>query len=564
MKQFKSLLKTGALCMMGLVATAGYLGAACDLNDPLFVMGGSGTLAAAPNELRIINGTDGSIDASDSLPGTSNDARSVSWNAAGTHVVVGSTTSTTSGEVIMYEVCVTFNELAQFEHGAGVFTVDWSADCKFIAMGGTASGGVTVRVFDEDLNLLDSRSDLASGGEVCWRPDNNFLAAVASGADNITVYSFDGTTLAPEAQLTTGEILTTCDWSPDGKYLATGEAIIGSDLNVYLFDGVSTLTLKDTFTHGGNISELRWSPDGTHIAMVGALSGGVNIRVLKFDAGTEMLSTDDSGGDGTHTALLNTVSWFADSGAFVVGGSTDGVIQIRRFTYAAPTITEDTTGSFPVTHGNTVRSVDVQVTCECPVTPSKCDCTLDDCLVTSFHGNFGVDPCRKLLANFIDPVRQGETRLEEDDGTEAITCFSGNFGIDECRNLLVNRICPVQNVALNPAECTICDPDDRACEANLGGCLELYGDRVVIPGTLLVNQFGPFDETCLTKDGLPADSPFMRFQSDVEMDKDFSIAGNLVVDGALLYNGHSLNSVVDNLVAQIEALNKKVEELEVK
>lgn len=190
---------------------------------------------------------------------------------------------------------------------------------------------------------------------------------------------------------------------------------------------------------------------------------------------------------------------------------------------------------------------------------TACACALDTCIVTAFRGNLAVDPCRKLLTNFIDPVQSGDTTFEQDTGTEAITCFSGNVGLNECRSLLVNRICPVMDTTLDVA-CAICDADDRGCVENALGCLELCGDQVIVPGTMLVNEFGPFDCPTMGPDGIMQPASPVRFNVGVEVNHDLSVEGDLVLDGSLISNGQNISQLVAYLMAEVKELRALLEE----
>ena len=115
----------------------------------------------------------------------------------------------------------------------------------------------------------------------------------------------------------------------------------------------------------------------------------------------------------------------------------------------------------------------------------NCECTLDDCATTSFHSNLAINPCRKLLANFIDPVTvDSDLALIANYDASASTCFSGNIGVNEDRSLWVNRICPVQDVT---PDCAVCDERDRQCAENENGTLVLCGSKVIVEGDLFVN-----------------------------------------------------------------------------
>ncbi len=168
-----------------------------------------------------------------------------------------------------------------------------------------------------------------------------------------------------------------------------------------------------------------------------------------------------------------------------------------------------------------------------------CDCTFGDCDALIIHSNLGVDPCRKLLANFVSPVREDTDGIFADDGDFAVTCFSGNMATNENRSVLVNRICPVEDVAL---DCdTLCDTADRGCQENPLGCLELCGSRVIISGMLLANKFGPF--SCPTKDGKMV-TPSMRMNGDV------------VIAGDLFAGEQNLNEMLLELAREIVQLKR--------
>ena len=126
-----------------------------------------------------------------------------------------------------------------------------------------------------------------------------------------------------------------------------------------------------------------------------------------------------------------------------------------------------------------VRDIDVRGLPDASCIPAPCG-------VTSFSGNLGVDPCRTLLTNYIDPVRRNDYgKLEEDDSTDATTCFSGNAAIHPDRVLLTNTICSVVE-GDSDLNCLgdICGAP-KICEADLTGTT-LFCSNVCIDGDLVV------------------------------------------------------------------------------
>lgn len=88
--------------------------------------------------------------------------------------------------------------------------------------------------------------------------------------------------------------------------------------------------------------------------------------------------------------------------------------------------------------------------------------TADQTGITTFSGNVGFRPNKKLLVNEINPVasktvvdasgKQHVVAVENDNG---VTCFSGNVGVNPAKELWVNKINPVRTVN------GVCAPDDR-------------------------------------------------------------------------------------------------------
>ena len=60
-----------------------------------------------------------------------------------------------------------------------------------------------------------------------------------------------------------------------------------------------------------------------------------------------------------------------------------------------------------------------------------------------------------------------------------------------------------------------------------------------------MNEFGPFDEGCLTKDGIRGEPMPMRFAGDVD------VAGNVLAGGV------NLNELVAHMQLEIDQLKKK-------
>ena len=116
--------------------------------------------------------------------------------------------------------------------------------------------------------------------------------------------------------------------------------------------------------------------------------------------------------------------------------------------------------------------------------PEVC-CEEDTCKITFFSGQVGIDPCRKLLANFIDPIHKDPSTGEfvENPAVDAYTCFSGNLGVNPNRTLWVNTICAVTDAMVD------CDSEDKCppsgCIDDPEGCVVIKNPS--LEGRILVN-----------------------------------------------------------------------------
>lgn len=196
---------------------------------------------------------------------------------------------------------------------------DWSADIgePVIAIGGSPDATRWAVLGTEGrVNVLDATGRLqwecvahAGGGfRLAWHPTLNLLAT--SGAD--------GTTRLWDP--TTGKQLQVCaagsawveqlEWSPDGRYLATGA---GRILTLWNVEGTAEQTWKN---HRSTLAALCWRADGRKLAA--ACYGGVQIYDPALSQPDTLLPWK--------TSLLS-LAWSPDQ-RWVVAGTQDLSVQI--------------------------------------------------------------------------------------------------------------------------------------------------------------------------------------------------------------------------------------------
>ena len=271
------------------------------------------------------------------------DANHVEWSPDGRYIVFGSAVSA-SGEFAVLEFKNEASLLklsGEYEHPASVNEVVWAPNGRYIAMGGNVSGGIEVNVcLVTDTGVTpngSSRANFAHGASVQsvdWSPNSRYLAigASPSGGFNVQVLDFEGdgagaNTLTSVATIAGAGTVARVRWSPNGQYLAVGDATSG--VAVYNFDG-SSLTSVAT---GGStaVQGLEWTQDGRYIFA----GGGTTAEAFRFDETTlTSLATQ------TTAVAIRDVSISTDGSLFSVTTLNSGG-GVEMITYAGLTYATD-------------------------------------------------------------------------------------------------------------------------------------------------------------------------------------------------------------------------------
>ena len=238
--------------------------------------------------------------------------------------------------------------LDNYANGSLVRSVHWSSDGAYLAIGGNPDGSEdSVKVFSwdgADLTLLDTYNHgIGPNGKdinfVRWSPDGQFLAIGGeSGAGNVQVrmFSFDGSSLTLLDSYAHGGRVGSLVWSPDGDYIAIGgDRSSNVNVRVLEFNG-SVLSLVADFDHGDSpsvsndrIRSIDWIKTGTvnYIAIGGVGgAGGYEVRVLNFN-GSSLSAIPGANIDYVvdgEEALVRVVAWSPDGSHLAIGGVSDG------------------------------------------------------------------------------------------------------------------------------------------------------------------------------------------------------------------------------------------------
>jgi hypothetical protein len=236
----------------------------------------------------------------------SNVIRSVNWSFDGKYLAVyGDINGSTGNDLWVYRFNKTLQSLtvvtsSSVANGLGRSAV-WSPDGLYLAVGGAVSAGANdlwIFSFNRSSGSLSTVTSVAVDGatnvtvfSIDWSPDGNYLAigtrASGTTGNDLWIYRFNrsaGSLTAVTSLAVSGS--TTADvqsvnWSADGNYLAVGGVVntsTGADFWIYRFNrSLGSLTAVASASIGGSnnsdIRTVKWSPDGQYVALGGEVVG---------------------------------------------------------------------------------------------------------------------------------------------------------------------------------------------------------------------------------------------------------------------------------------------------
>ncbi len=261
--------------------------------------------------------------------------------------------------------------------GDQVFSVNWSPDGVYLAVGGLITGTTNNNILVYRFNRLTeglvqvnstATNTSAKATATIWSPNGRYLAVgynmTAQSGNDLLIYSFDRVTesltlvdsLNPSPSSAGGnQIVNNVGWRPDGRYLAVGvtsTSLSTSILFLYKFNPVteklSLITGFDPQTSGGSVQRVVWSPDGTYLAVGGTIGGasGNDLYLYRFDQSTETLALVDSVNPDSGSAddIINALAWSYDgkylAAGGVITGTTNNDLFVYRFNKTTQTLTQ--------------------------------------------------------------------------------------------------------------------------------------------------------------------------------------------------------------------------------
>jgi WD40 repeat protein len=176
---------------------------------------------------------------------------------------------------------------------------------------GWSLGGGTLRIWDaangKPMQVIRNKGRVM--WQVLWSPDGKYLA---TGEQDGVTEIWDARSLQPIHKLQgSGGFVDNLIWSPDGRRLAAGD----DKGMLRAWDAESGNLLYAQPTHTNNLKATAWSPDGRLIA-----TGGWDNKIRVVDASTGLIRSEF-----TDTSYLDSVAWSADSRLLASGGLSNRV-----------------------------------------------------------------------------------------------------------------------------------------------------------------------------------------------------------------------------------------------
>ena len=273
--------------------------------------------------------------------------------AEGESKIINSIANSTSliGSATAYGIFLSpFELINSLDFSAFVYSVAWSPDGKYFAVGGGTPNNV--RIFGLlSGTSVDQRNFGTSVRSVAWSPDGSYLAVggqgPTDGTNEIQVYSFSSGLLSasPVDKRNFGFIIYSLAWSPDGNYLAVGGGTPdnGNEIQIYSFSsGSLSVNPVDEKNYGLAVLSVAWSPDGNYLAVAGSnpTVATDDLQIYSFSSGTLSVNPIEKKDFGF---FINSVTWSPGGDYLAIGGGTptDGTNELQIYSFSSGILSTD-------------------------------------------------------------------------------------------------------------------------------------------------------------------------------------------------------------------------------
>jgi len=242
----------------------------------------------------------------------------------------------------LYYVKLIVNLMSEVNVGQKVYSVDWSYDDQYLALGLRGSNGTSeLRIYEfngETISEVASQDfGNASLNSVRWHPSSYYIATAASSGTELKTWLFtSGANTLQEIDSANIGATNAVAWSPDGNYLAVGRSR-STSLRVYpVTNGSLGTVITATFGSSVTVSNnaLDWHSDGDRLAVGLQWSSQAEVQVFTFNGSTLTLE-----GGLQVTPHVLAVSWKTNSSLLTIGMS-GGYDRLKMYKYSEGSFSE--------------------------------------------------------------------------------------------------------------------------------------------------------------------------------------------------------------------------------
>jgi WD40 repeat protein len=200
-----------------------------------------------------------------------------------------------------------------------------------------------IRVENADRLALVDQLGRGSADRLAWSPDWKTIAIAGS----LGVGLYDANSLIERSQISPGKPIRNLAFSPDGKTLATGDALDGE---IGIWDVSSEKKLRTMSGDPGGVDILQFSPEGQHLLLRLDLKGQWPLTTVDIDSGAN---------GPTFSGELGDTCAFSPDGKFVLCGANGNTARIwdsrsGEVVFTLPSRTSAVTSVSWATDGRTV------------------------------------------------------------------------------------------------------------------------------------------------------------------------------------------------------------------
>ncbi len=184
-------------------------------------------------------------------------------------------------------------QLLEKSYAKRIFSLDWSYDGKYLALGFDSSNSIyeiqVYELIDNDL-ILKASQNYNNNDDVralAWHPSSYYLAAGSLSNNELRVWLFDpnvpSITESDNANINDVYALA---WSHDGNYLAAGRSNT-SDVYLYSFSsGTLGSLIKGSLGSKGHVYDVSWDSTDSYLVVGQRRSSGKELHLFSFNGST--------------------------------------------------------------------------------------------------------------------------------------------------------------------------------------------------------------------------------------------------------------------------------------